>query len=160
GGWRRAAPLVSPPLVCHLLAPLPALRVSPVQHYGVFQIGVILLEDVKDFVVISPDDDKEAAQHHGIPERPTRSPHPPAPKAEGEHDDGDGSGGLHGSTVPASGWPRDLGATPVPDCGTGRAAGFSICLRIYATLARAASVSCRVNARSVSVRMLPSDPKE
>ena len=32
--------------------------------------------------------------------------------------------------------------------------------QIYGILARAAVVSCNVNARSVSVRMLPSDPTE
>jgi hypothetical protein len=44
----------------------------------------------------------------------------------------------------------------------GRAAALSrsVRLRSYAILARAASVSCRVNARSVSVRTLPRDPKE
>ncbi len=46
--------------------------------------------------------------------------------------------------------------------GAGRAAvlpDLSV-MQSYAILARAASVSCRVNARSVSVRMLPSDPRE
>src|SRR5262249_13054751 len=40
-------------------------RVSPVPHHGVFRRGVVLLEDVKDLVAVSADDDKEAvAQHH------------------------------------------------------------------------------------------------